>query len=201
MKSHIRNKSELVELRYCYLLLLYNFTIFLSVGNTREFWFQILLLPMVRIISLFSKLFESSKLLAKIAQSVLLISIILCCWLFSLRSTFNVSVNTFFFKVFCGEILITIILHRVIFFSKKTIISNSVLPIYRFFKRYYIDLVLVLLAYIFVYHFLRLDYGWGLVLSINHFWHTLRFYVYLYLFYIIVAGIWYVVGTIYKKKK
>ena len=203
MKSHIKNKSELIELRYCCLWLLYTFTIFLSVGYTRELWFQILLLPMIRIISLFSKLFDLSKMLAKICQSLFIVSVIICYWIFSLHFSFNFSlpfINSFFFyDIFHGEVLLTIIFHRVIFFSEKAPLSKFLLPVYRIFKRFYIDIFLIVICYIIVYHFLRLEYGWGLILSWNNFWHTLRFYIYLYLIFIAIAATWYIVGKLFNK--
>jgi hypothetical protein len=199
MKSHIKNKSELVALRYCYLFLLYNFTIFLSVGCTRELWFQVLLLPFIRIIPLFSKLLESSNLLAKIFQSMLMVSIIFCYWLFSIHFTFNTQIiNGFwFFYVFYGEILLTIIFHRYIFFSKMIFFEKYILILYRILKKYYIDILLIVASYMFVYYFLT-GYGiyyWGTFFS--NLWIKLRFYIYMYLIAIAIASVQYIIYGIF----
>ena len=214
MKSFIKNKSELIELRYCYLWLLYTFTIFLSVGYTRELWFQILLLPMIRIFSLLSRLFDLSVILAKICQSLIIISIIICYWIFSLHFIFNMpKVNDFlFYDVFYGEILLTIIFHRIIFFSKKTPLSKFLLPIYRTFKRFYIDIFLVLICYIIVYYFLSMKYEWSFTdgfyslwydctnYRFGNFWMRLRFYIYMYLIFIAIAIVWFLVETLFYKQ-
>jgi hypothetical protein len=108
-----------------------------------------------------------------------------------------------FFDVFYGEILLIIIFHRFIFFSKCDFLSRYLLPSYRIFKKFYLDIILVVVCYVIVYYsFLPGDYKSsfdivGIVEFLFYFdflWHTIRFYIYLYLIFIGIAGIWYIVG-------
>jgi hypothetical protein len=208
MKSLINNNSEIVEMRFCYLILIFILTLFAAFGTTRALWFQILFLPFIRIISLYSSLPKLPKILMIIIQTILIIFFIICYLVLSF--ILPTPQNYFIVKLFASELLLVIIFHRFIFFAKCMFVSKYLLPSYRIFKKLYIDILLVIVCYIIVYYsFLPGDFSKsfdivGIVKFLCNFdflWHTLRFYICLYLIFIGIAAIWFVLGTIYNKRK
>jgi hypothetical protein len=122
-------------------------------------------------------------------QSILIISIIFCCWLFSIHFAFNIKLanNFLFFNIFYGEIVLSIIFHRYIFFFRMFFFEKQLLIIYLFLRKYYVDILLIIVSYVFVYYFLT---GYSLYYWESFFssvWHTLRFYIYMYSIYITIA--------------
>jgi len=104
-----------------------------------------------------------------------------------------------------GAVILLILFHRYIFFSKQTSLCNFVQPAYKVFKKYYVDIVLILfsfkvLASTSVYEaFTEWDFNY---FHRNYLVEIKRVYwfVYVYVTYIIIAGIWYAVGKIYSTK-
>jgi len=195
MKSHIKNNSDLAELRFCYVLLILICTLFATFGFTRVLWSQILFLPFIRIIHLYSLLPKILKLADKIVLFLLTIFFAACYLLFFLRISLNLSMheNNLFVKIFLLEILLIIVFHRLILFSRIKFLSKYLFPIYRIFKRFYGDILLVVICYVIVYGFLPRENN-ASFLHIYYWFHNDWFwyepFVYFYLLSITIAGIW-----------
>jgi len=216
MKSLIKNnKSDLIELRFCYIIFIYIITFFLAFGCKRNFWGLITFLPLVRIIFLYSCLPTLNKIITKICQSVLIMFFISYLALGILVTPifygFNSALSTgIFFPILKLEVLLILIFHRYILFTKQIRFEKYILPIYRMYKKCYVDIILVIICYVIVhYSFLPGDTKKafsipkivGFLLDFKKTWQNLREYTYLYMIYIGIAGIWYIVGKIYNKKK
>jgi hypothetical protein len=200
MKLHIKNNSDLVELRFCYVLLLLICTLFATIGFTRVLWAQILLLPFIRIIHLYSLLRKIPKLASNILLFLLTIFFIACYLLFFFRISFNVSVheNHLFVKIFLVEILLIIIFYKFILFSRCRFLSKYLLSAYRIFKKIYGDLLLIIICYVIVYRFLPREDNVSFLHIHYRFlndWFWYEPFVYFYLLSIIIVGIWYVVSS------
>ena len=205
MKSSIKNESELIEIRYCYLLAIFICTLFAIFGFTRVLWAQVFLIPFIRIIHFYSMLPKLSKLLMNTMFFLLVLSFSICYLFFELKIAFNIgytSDNRFFVKLFLLEILFTLIFHRFILFSKGMFLSKYLLPIYRIFKRLYVDIIVIIICYVIVYGFLPREYSVSLfkiyyLMHIDYFWYET--FVYFYVIAFAIAGIWYFFGKHFMK--
>ena len=146
MKSLIKNKSELGEMRFCYVLLLLFITLLFAFGYRKSILgLNIIFLPLLRIISLYSTLPKLPKSISKIIQSLFILStIVFYLYIFIWINYYTAEQNEVFVKIFFFEILSIVLFHRYIFFSKHTFLSKYLYPAYKVFKKYCLDIILFL---------------------------------------------------------
>jgi hypothetical protein len=199
MKSLIKNKSELVEIRFYYVILILHTTLVLTCGLqprsdfSRKLYILLLAysLPLARVIRLYSILPKLPKITSKILQSILIITFfVICFYLYALITYFAGISNDFFAKLLLCEFLFIIILHRYILFNNQyMVLSKYLLPVYRIFRKFYLDIVLLLLYYILIEP----------ISDFKTFWKETYILNYQYIFYILIALIWFIVGKLFKK--
>ena len=199
MKSPIKNKSELIEIRLCYVLSTLFITLLFIYGIKRfVLLLNIVFIPFLRIISLYCFLPKPTKFITKTIQSLLILFPIFFYAYIEIWIEMYTSKNELI-KLFWMEIFILVLFHRYIFLSKNTLLSNYLLPVYKMFKKYYLDVFLILMCF-------KITASTSLyeaftIWDPSYFWRNylieikrIYWFVYIYMIYIAIAGIWYIVG-------
>ena len=200
----MKSKSELVELRFCYVLLLLFVTLLFAFGCRKSILgLNILFLPFLRIISLYSTLPKLPKNTFKIIQSILILLAIGAYFFLFVSIKYYTSVrNEVFITIFLCEILLIVIFHRYIFFSKHTFSSKYLYMVYGMLKKYYLDIMLFIFG-------LKIFYSTSIYNAFTNWTIDISFLgnfeveikrwlplIYMYAIYIIIAGILYAIGII-----
>ena len=208
MKSPARINSELIEIRFCYLLVIYVCTSLWAFGFIKVLWHLILFLPFIRVIHLYGLLPKTPVRAVGITMTSLL------TLLFVLYYGINIAFFTAFgpdpkneslFHVLWIELLLTLIFHRYLFFWQAMPVSKYLLPVYRVFKKYYLDIVLCIICYIGFEDGLY-NIRFGFLLYLKQIWIRIGEIFWFYAFCIALSGLWYLVirivnGVLHRKNR
>jgi hypothetical protein len=192
MKSSIRNKSELIELRFCYVLLVLSVTLFLAYGGRRFLAYIPCFLPFVRMIRLYSFLPKFDKITTGIIHFVL-IALFYLYFMIPFLIPFERK-NEDLVTVFAWEVLFVIIFHRYVFFSKRMFLSQYLISFYKICMKIYADIIAVVISCFILFYGNSYSF-------FKNFWYDMCWIFYLYLFYLVMASILLVAGKIHLKVK
>lgn len=208
MRLFIKNKLELMEMRFCYALAILSITLLLGYGFRQSILLLgIGFLPFMRTISLYSFLLNPTTIITKIIQSLLILfPILFYSYLVTMMNLWTLTINVVALYVLMAEILLLILFHRFIFLSKRIFMFDRIAyPVYRIFKNYCLDVVLILIAYKIVASssIYEAFTNWIFSSFLSNYLVAIGrnyWFVYIYMAYIAIAGIWYLMNKKMKNK-